>query len=112
MALGEEVNTGASCTELREELLVQKALVHSLQSELRARRARHPREGDEAGRAKGRLRPLVQHQPRDCARDRGEGQEPEEPAVAILERPPRRDPPNAGTDEADPVAPEGEGDGG
>ena len=49
VALGEEVNTGASCTELREELLVQKALVHRLQSELRARRARHPREGDEAG---------------------------------------------------------------
>ena len=57
VALGEEVNTGASSTELREELLVQKALVHRLQSELRARRARHLREGEET--AAEEQRPLL-----------------------------------------------------
>ena len=49
VALGEEVNMGASSVELREELQKEKALVQSLRSELRARRARHPQEGDDAG---------------------------------------------------------------
>ena len=52
-----QVNTGASATELREELQVQKALVLRLQSELRARRARPPREGEEA--AAEEQRPLL-----------------------------------------------------
>ena len=38
VALGEEVNMGASSVELREELQKEKALVQSLRSELRARR--------------------------------------------------------------------------
>ena len=49
VALGEEVNMGASSVELREELQKEKALVQSLRSELRARRAWHPQEGDDAG---------------------------------------------------------------
>ena len=49
VALGEEVNTGASSVELREELQKEKALVQGLQSELRALRARHPQEDDDAG---------------------------------------------------------------
>ena len=49
VALGQEVNTGASSVELREELQKEKALVQGLRSELRARRARHPEEDDDAG---------------------------------------------------------------
>ena len=48
VALGQEVNTGASSVELREELQKEKALVQGLRSELRARRARHPEEDDDA----------------------------------------------------------------
>ena len=46
--LGEEVNTGASSVELREELQKEKALVQGMRSELRARRALHPEEDDDA----------------------------------------------------------------
>ena len=58
VALGEEVNTGASSVELREELQKEKALVQGLRSELRARRARHPEEDDDAGGAEEE-RPLL-----------------------------------------------------
>ena len=56
VALGEEVNTGASSVELREELQKEKALVQGLRSELRARRARYPEENEAGAEAE---RPLL-----------------------------------------------------
>ena len=56
VALGEEVNTGASSLELREELQKEKALVEGLRRELRARRARHPDVGEAGAEAE---RPLL-----------------------------------------------------
>ena len=51
VALGEEVNTGASSLELREELQKEKALVEGLRRELCARRARHPDVGEAGAEA-------------------------------------------------------------